>query len=251
MDRVQYELTLAQQPKRGRVCAYKGGKGGILDPLPIVKLRVHDGDRSNKFIFSPHMFMIARLSRVDREDPTDLTDDSRLLHGNLSATNTKLRQDDNVVENASYFIYPELAVSEEGTYRLTFNLWENQVENSQRCVAVLLASITTDKFQGAVIYLGIFDDEPNDTPPQTVHFRKALRQLFLIIITIIIGLTPKRTTTIRPPHTPILKTMVGRTKSVRLRDIPDMGMPPTLYRLPTIEPPSLSQLTVPWMLSHR
>ena len=41
--------------------------------------------------------MIARLSRVDREDPTDLTDDSRLLHGNLSATNTKLRQDDNVV----------------------------------------------------------------------------------------------------------------------------------------------------------
>ncbi|KAJ3914542.1 hypothetical protein F5877DRAFT_92676 [Lentinula edodes] len=94
---LEYELTVRQEPKQARMCGV-GGKGSLrcslvsdrrpIDPPPIVQLRVVDPLQRSNSSSNPG---------------------GHPQHGN---------------EDAGFFVFPDLSVRTEGSYRLKLSLYE-------------------------------------------------------------------------------------------------------------------------------
>jgi len=119
-----------------------------IDPPPIVQLRVFDTyptDPSNgassstsnqfhhqppqqalNFLQNPYYFMFASLARTESDDELHLLNDgkTRYTTGSVVSSLYHLKDTENGGEDAGFFIFPDLSVRTEGSYRLKLALFE-------------------------------------------------------------------------------------------------------------------------------
>ncbi|KAE9401788.1 hypothetical protein BT96DRAFT_956429 [Gymnopus androsaceus JB14] len=127
-DYREYELTVRQEPKQARMCGV-GGKADRrpIDPPPIVQLRVVDplkkpnADRSGSPATMPPGSPTPSVATTDRDvvppKPVLLyPDDDAELHW--------LKDPQSNNEDAGFFVFPDLSVRTEGSYRLKLSLYE-------------------------------------------------------------------------------------------------------------------------------
>ncbi|CCO32166.1 hypothetical protein BN14_06220 [Rhizoctonia solani AG-1 IB] len=134
---LQYELIVRQQPKQARMCGV-GGKADRrpIDPPPIVQLRVIDPSGTpsrpgspaspQSYLQNPYYFMFASLASVDTDDELHLLKDgkTRCTTGSVVSSLYHLKDTENGGQDAGFFVFPDLSVRTEGSYRLKLTLFE-------------------------------------------------------------------------------------------------------------------------------
>ncbi|CAG8630317.1 4375_t:CDS:2 [Cetraspora pellucida] len=126
---IRYELILRQQPKQSRMCGI-GEKADRrpIDPPPIIQLKVYDDNlpqsEKNSFLQNPYFFMYASLVAPDTNEELHLLRDgkTRSTTGSVVSSLYHLKDVDN--SDAGFFVFPDLSVRMEGTYRLKLSLFE-------------------------------------------------------------------------------------------------------------------------------
>ncbi|CAL1698520.1 unnamed protein product [Somion occarium] len=176
-SRLEYELTVRQEPKQARMCGV-GGKADRrpIDPPPIVQLRVidhaaRDRDRerggssrdpsspvtppfsSNSFLQNPYYFMFASLAKPDEDVELHWLKDgkTRCTTGSVVSSLYHLKDTENHNEDAGFFVFPDLSVRTEGSYRLKLSLYEVVGNEVFHCKSVFSAPFyvyTAKKFPG-------------------------------------------------------------------------------------------------------
>lgn len=198
-ERLEYELTVRQEPKQARMCGV-GGKADRrpIDPPPIIQLRVIDPAQRNRnpqaapsrdpktasdgnqpaspvaeptaqdatgtgtdagpsyadsFLQNPYYFMFASLAKPDDDAELHWLKDgrTRCTTGSVVSSLYHLKDPQNQNEDAGFFVFPDLSVRTEGSYRLKLSLFE-VVDNSVRhCKSIFSAPFyvyTAKKFPG-------------------------------------------------------------------------------------------------------
>ncbi|KAI7901111.1 velvet factor-domain-containing protein [Cokeromyces recurvatus] len=126
---IEYQLILRQQPKQSRMCGI-GEKADRrpIDPPPIVQLKVIDPSLSpyekNSYLQNPYYFMYASLMAADLDEELHLLKDGRTRSttGSVVSSLYHLKDIDNT--DAGFFVFPDLSVRMEGSYRLKLSLFE-------------------------------------------------------------------------------------------------------------------------------
>ncbi|CAO3606620.1 unnamed protein product [Mucor fragilis] len=126
---IDYQLTLRQQPKQSRMCGV-GEKADRrpIDPPPIVQLKVIDAKlplaEKNAYLQNPYYFMYASLMAADLDEELHLLRDgkTRSTTGSVVSSLYHLKDIDNT--DAGFFVFPDLSVRMEGSYRLKLSLFE-------------------------------------------------------------------------------------------------------------------------------
>lgn len=126
---IDYQLTLRQQPKQSRMCGV-GEKADRrpIDPPPIVQLKVFDSSlphaERNSYLQNPYYFMYASLMAADLDEELHLLRDgkTRSTTGSVVSSLYHLKDIDNT--DAGFFVFPDLSVRMEGSYRLKLSLFE-------------------------------------------------------------------------------------------------------------------------------
>lgn len=114
-----YTLRVIQQPDHARACG-SGQKAHAdrrpVDPPPVVQLSVHDGHEDVTFTHEANFFLFATLESADPSSPSTVP----VLTGvNVSGMAYLDRP-----SPAGYFLFPDLSVRHEGSYKLKFSLYE-------------------------------------------------------------------------------------------------------------------------------
>ncbi|KAF8624058.1 hypothetical protein AX15_006073 [Amanita polypyramis BW_CC] len=186
-DRLEYELVVRQEPKQARMCGV-GGKADRrpIDPPPIVQLRVIDpnarssprrrrssasgsdtespshSDPSNSrdavsyaqsYLQNPYYFMFASLAKPDDDAELHWLKDgrTRCTTGSVVSSLYHLKDPQNNNEDAGFFVFPDLSVRTEGSYRLKLSLFEVVGNNVRHCKSIYSAPFyvyTAKKFPG-------------------------------------------------------------------------------------------------------
>ncbi|KAI8364222.1 velvet factor-domain-containing protein [Blakeslea trispora] len=126
---IDYQLTLRQQPKQSRMCGV-GEKADRrpIDPPPIVQLKVIDPSlppsERDAYLQNPYYFMYASLMAADLDEELHLLRDgkTRSTTGSVVSSLYHLKDIDNT--DAGFFVFPDLSVRMEGSYRLKLSLFE-------------------------------------------------------------------------------------------------------------------------------
>ncbi|KAF7307972.1 Velvet domain-containing protein [Mycena kentingensis (nom. inval.)] len=190
--RLQYELTVRQEPKQARMCGI-GGKADRrpIDPPVIVQLRVIDPDQSptsdkddsvdddaeppysnlagyaQSFLQNPYYFMFASLAKPDDDTELHWLKDgrTRCTTGSVvsslyalkdpTAPPTQNSKDSPTTappsSDAGFFVFPDLSVRTEGSYRLKLSLYEVVGNDVRHCKSIYSAAFyvyTAKKFPG-------------------------------------------------------------------------------------------------------
>ncbi|OJA15813.1 hypothetical protein AZE42_09168 [Rhizopogon vesiculosus] len=139
----EYELTVRQEPKQARMCGV-GADRRPIDPPPIIQLRVidpqtrqppsparldaDDSDPSyaHSFLQNPYYFMFASLAKPDDDTELHWLKDgkTRCTTGSVVSSLYHLKDTENRNEDAGFFVFPDLSVRTEGSYRLKLSLFE-------------------------------------------------------------------------------------------------------------------------------
>ncbi|CAG8659780.1 30006_t:CDS:2 [Gigaspora margarita] len=138
---IQYELILRQQPKQSRMCGI-GEKADRrpIDPPPIIQLKVHDPSlpqaEKSSFLQNPYFFMYASLMAPDTNEELHLLRDgkTRSTTGSVVSSLYHLKDIDN--SDAGFFVFPDLSVRMEGTYRLKLSLFEIIERDVYHCKSI-------------------------------------------------------------------------------------------------------------------
>ncbi|KAJ3717248.1 velvet factor-domain-containing protein [Lentinula guzmanii] len=226
-DRLEYELTVRQEPKQARMCGV-GGKADRrpIDPPPIVQLRVIDPlQRSNptsnlsgrqiprpssptaispsttiasspapslstattrdassasdastasidrdgnsatptpsaaatsyaqSYLQNPYYFMFACLAKPDDDTELHWLKDgrTRCTTGSVVSSLYHLKDPQHANEDAGFFVFPDLSVRTEGSYRLKLSLYEVVGSNVRHCKSIFSTPFyvyTAKKFPG-------------------------------------------------------------------------------------------------------
>ncbi|PCH43257.1 hypothetical protein WOLCODRAFT_121729, partial [Wolfiporia cocos MD-104 SS10] len=192
-DRLEYELTVRQEPKQARMCGV-GGKADRrpIDPPPIVQLRVIDpaqrrahahGSRdsspgehistygaykvvhtacpeataasiaSQSFLQNPYYFMFASLAKPDEDVELHWLKDgkTRCTTGSVVSSLYHLKDAESGGIDAGFFVFPDLSVRTEGSYRLKLSLFEVVGASVYHCKSIFSAPFyvyTAKKFPG-------------------------------------------------------------------------------------------------------
>ncbi|KAF9237961.1 velvet factor-domain-containing protein, partial [Melanogaster broomeanus] len=169
-DRLEYELKVRQEPKQARMCGV-GADRRPIDPPPIIQLRVidphtrqppspanpdgEDGDPNyaHSFLQNPYYFMFASLAKPD--DDTELhwlkDNKTRCTTGSVVSSLYHLKDTENRNEDAGFFVFPDLSVRTEGSYRLKLSLFEvvgNTVRHCKSIYSQPFYVYTAKKFPG-------------------------------------------------------------------------------------------------------
>ncbi|KAF8636116.1 hypothetical protein AX17_003819 [Amanita inopinata Kibby_2008] len=184
-----YELVVRQEPKQARMCGI-GGKADRrpIDPPPIVQLRVIDPnapssprrrrtstsgsapgspipsrpDPSNprdavsyaqSYLQNPYYFMFASLAKPDDDAELHWLKDgrTRCTTGSVVSSLYHLKDPQHNNEDAGFFVFPDLSVRTEGSYRLKLSLFEVVGNNVRHCKSIYSAPFyvyTAKKFPG-------------------------------------------------------------------------------------------------------
>lgn len=109
-----------------------------IDPPPIVQLRVVDHatqgsppsrsspSSSQSFLQNPYYFMFASLASPDSDEELHLLKDgkTRCTTGSVVSSLYHLKDSENNGQDAGFFVFPDLSVRTEGSYRLKLSLFE-------------------------------------------------------------------------------------------------------------------------------
>ncbi|KZT59568.1 hypothetical protein CALCODRAFT_516019, partial [Calocera cornea HHB12733] len=164
-----YELTVRQQPKQARMCGVSGKDRRPIDPPPIVELRVRERRRDDyaagpppddrdavSFLENPYYFMFASLASVDSDVEMHMLSDghTRCTTGQVVSSLYHLKDTENRNSDAGFFVFPDLSVRTEGSYRLKLSLFEIVGDRSmevQHCKSIFSKPFyvyTAKKFPG-------------------------------------------------------------------------------------------------------
>ncbi|KAI6019220.1 velvet factor-domain-containing protein [Pisolithus microcarpus] len=167
-DRLEYELTVRQEPKQARMCGV-GSDRRPIDPPPIIQLRVIDkrtrqppahpeaeeGDPgyAHSFLQNPYYFMFASLAKPDDDAELHWLKDgkTRCTTGSVVSSLYHLKDTENRNEDAGFFVFPDLSVRTEGSYRLKLSLFEVAGNTVRHCKSIYSAPFyvyTAKKFPG-------------------------------------------------------------------------------------------------------
>ncbi|XP_006455897.1 hypothetical protein AGABI2DRAFT_121811 [Agaricus bisporus var. bisporus H97] len=151
---LDYDLVVRQEPKQARMCGV-GGKADRrpIDPPPIVQLRVIDRALSSahisppaspppshypdgpppdpaayaqSYLQNPYYFMFASLAKPDDDAELHWLKDgrTRCTTGSVVSSLYHLKDPQHHNEDAGFFVFPDLSVRTEGSYRLKLSLFE-------------------------------------------------------------------------------------------------------------------------------
>ncbi|KAI9745497.1 MAG: hypothetical protein M1818_001031 [Claussenomyces sp. TS43310] len=139
-----HELVIRQGPAHGKVFVGKEKDRKPVDPPPIIELRIRGADRRNpdqSFLQSPYYFVSCSLLD-DGTNPSQSqrVDAKNALAGTLVSSLHRLKDTD--LADGAFFIFGDLSVKVEGTFRLQFTLYEARGEFVE-CIR----AITSDPFQ--------------------------------------------------------------------------------------------------------
>jgi hypothetical protein len=135
-------LTVRQQPREALVTVK--GKEKFrkpVDPPPIIQLRTIDGvDPSSNFLQNPYIFVSASLFKADRDEAVEHTPNESLA-GTLVSSLHRLKDVDN--KDGGFFVFGDISVRIQGSFRLRFTMYEFQPEKGE---FQFLNTATSDKF---------------------------------------------------------------------------------------------------------
>lgn len=135
-------LSIRQQPKEALVTLQ--GKEKVrkpVDPPPILELSVNSRtEPDQQFLQNPYLFVCATLYKADKDEPVDLSTEKSLA-GTLVSSLHRLKDVSN--KDGGFFVFGDMSIKVQGTYRLCFTLYEFQPDALQ---AQHLGSIISDKF---------------------------------------------------------------------------------------------------------
>ncbi|KIJ12318.1 hypothetical protein PAXINDRAFT_101260 [Paxillus involutus ATCC 200175] len=169
-DRLEYELTVRQEPKQARMCGV-GADRRPIDPPPIIQLRVidphtrqppspanpdiedSDPNYAHSFLQNPYYFMFASLAKPDDDTELHWLKDgkTRCTTGSVVSSLYHLKDTENRNEDAGFFVFPDLSVRTEGSYRLKLSLFEVVGNTVRHCKSIYSAPFyvyTAKKFPG-------------------------------------------------------------------------------------------------------
>ncbi|KAH7907021.1 velvet factor-domain-containing protein [Hygrophoropsis aurantiaca] len=169
-ERLEYELKVRQEPKQARMCGV-GADRRPIDPPPIIQLRVidpqtrqppspahtdpddADPNYAHSFLQNPYYFMFASLAKPDDDAELHWLKDgkTRCTTGSVVSSLYHLKDTENRNEDAGFFVFPDLSVRTEGSYRLKLSLFEVVGNNVTHCKSIYSAPFyvyTAKKFPG-------------------------------------------------------------------------------------------------------
>ncbi|KAI0743039.1 velvet factor-domain-containing protein, partial [Daedaleopsis nitida] len=171
-DPREYELTMRQEPKQARMCGV-GADRRPIDPPPIVQLRVVDPTArrpqssssrasspdslavpsAQSFLQNPYYFMFACLAKPDEDVELHWLKDgkTRCTTGSVVSSLYHLKDSENQNTDAGFFVFPDLSVRTEGSYRLKLTLYETVGNTVYFCKSIFSAPFyvyTAKKFPG-------------------------------------------------------------------------------------------------------
>lgn len=119
------ELTFRQQPHEALVTLQ--GKEKVrkpVDPPPILELQVENrADPQLQFLQNPYLFVCACLYKPDKDEPYDVSTDKSLA-GTLVSSLHRLKDVSN--KDGGFFVFGDISIKVQGTFRLCFSLYEFQ-----------------------------------------------------------------------------------------------------------------------------
>ncbi|KAJ3092321.1 hypothetical protein HK100_006966, partial [Physocladia obscura] len=122
-----HRLVIRQQPLHSRMCGF-GEKVDRrpVDPPPIIQLEITSAGTPEDiaYLYNPYYFMYASLVSTDNENEIHILHDgkTRSTTGSIVSSLYRLRDLDN--KDGAFFVFPDLSVRMEGSYRLKFSLFE-------------------------------------------------------------------------------------------------------------------------------
>ncbi|KAH8730934.1 velvet factor, partial [Phaeosphaeriaceae sp. PMI808] len=136
-------LLIRQQPKEALVTA--DGKERTrkpIDPPPIIELNVPPTyDPHQQYLQSPYLFTCVSLWKADKDEPYDGSGEKSLT-GSLVSSLHRLKDVSN--KDGGFFIFGDISVRVQGTFRLRFSLYEFQNGGVEvQC----LGTCNSDKFK--------------------------------------------------------------------------------------------------------
>ncbi|KAI3654421.1 hypothetical protein MP228_001140 [Amoeboaphelidium protococcarum] len=160
-----YRLIVRQQPVRARVCGQGVSDRRPIDPPPILQLQIHDeDDRPLQSQPDDVNFIVAHASLLSDDGKQDVTVSNydghpmRMLMGTLVSSVYLLHDLDGSL--GYFFIFPDLSIRIEGTYRLCFRVMnlafsENKQAGGSRpvltkVIAEPLKAYTAKRFPGMI-----------------------------------------------------------------------------------------------------
>ncbi|KAH7102453.1 velvet factor-domain-containing protein [Auriculariales sp. MPI-PUGE-AT-0066] len=152
-----YKLTILQEPKQARMCGI-GGKADRrpIDPPPIVQLEMNDdgsGEQAQSYHQNPYYVMLATLTPPDRDEELHHLKDGKTVTTTGSTVSSLYHMKVNSQDHpdAALFVFPDLSVRTEGTYRLKFTLFEIVGDQMMYCKHIYSKSFyvySAKKFPG-------------------------------------------------------------------------------------------------------
>ncbi|KAB5583248.1 velvet factor-domain-containing protein [Coniochaeta sp. 2T2.1] len=142
MEEPDYKLEVRQQPVYARVAIGKEKDRKPIDPPPIVQLKVSaKKDPMQNFLQNPYLIMSCQLIKANDDDKDTSGPVSNALLGTIVSSLYSLKDTDNSV--GGFFVFGDLSVKCEGTYRLEFTLFELKMPDKW---CWYLASVRSDPF---------------------------------------------------------------------------------------------------------
>lgn len=142
MDEPDYKLEVRQQPVYARVAIGKEKDRKPIDPPPIVQLKVSaKKDPMQNFLQNPYLIMSCQLIRATDDEKDSSGPVSNALLGTIVSSLYSLKDTDNSV--GGFFVFGDLSVKCEGTYRLEFTLFELKMPDKW---CWFLASVRSEPF---------------------------------------------------------------------------------------------------------
>ncbi|CAO2655883.1 Nn.00g046860.m01.CDS01 [Neocucurbitaria sp. VM-36] len=136
-------LTFRQQPNQALVTV--AGKEKVrkpLDPPPILELTVSPRtDPQRQYLQNPFLFACATLYKPDKDEPFEMSTDKSLV-GTLVSSLHRLKDISN--KDGGFFVFGDVSIKTQGTFRLCFTLYEFQQEALQ---VQHLASAISNRFE--------------------------------------------------------------------------------------------------------
>lgn len=141
-------LEVRQQPKEALVTVK--GKEKFrkpLDPPPMLELKVSSEiDPSQQFLQNPYLFVSVSLYKHDKDEPIEGTPFD-ILTGTLVSSLHRLKDVTN--KDGAFFIFGDISIKVQGTYRLRFTLYE--LQPSYFTLADLEQHKDLERYQGAAL----------------------------------------------------------------------------------------------------
>ena len=123
-------LSIRQQPHEALVTLE--GKEKVrkpVDPPPILELTVSNAeDPQQQFLQNPYLFVCASLFKADKDEPYHNSGD-KILAGTLVSSLHRLKDISN--KDGGFFVFGDISVKVQGTFRLHFSLYEFHKDHNE------------------------------------------------------------------------------------------------------------------------